>query len=483
MARLYRLALLSKLLITVPNLNKGPNMQEFLIPNYLIINGGKPAFGHIRISGAKNEVMGAMAAAILTDQPVELRNVPYISDVIDLANIMISLGVEIEYLPNERIMRLRAKTITGNVFPDEALKIRTSYYLWGPLLARFKITKEFDSLQVHTPGGCKFGANGRSADFTFNLMQNIFNIETERISDTKYKFTLPKEENSTDKHPVYATKLISHGTTFNWLLSTALMPSVKFIYNAAQEPEVPHLLAMLNKMGAAFRGTRTTAIASMGHASGKLLNGGSFEIMPDRMEAGSYALLALATRGKITLSGIDPKSFRPWLNSLKEIAGAKVVVENNVLNLDFTKAKLQGEKFIMSPFPGKETDLQQIWTAALTTADSESLIVDPIYPTRGGHVAEMEKFNASIDFRQVEIENFIVMAGLDKPLASVAKIQPSEIKPAIASGMDLRGTFGLIVLAAAAKGQSRIETPSYAFRGYPNLIENLKAIGIDVTSC
>ncbi|MCL2537996.1 MAG: hypothetical protein FWE52_00740 [Alphaproteobacteria bacterium] len=457
--------------------------NEFFIPDFIEINGHGAntrldASYHIDISGAKNEVLGAMAAAVLTDQPITLENVPHISDVLDMGKIMIDLGIGVEYSPILRRMHLYAAEIKSNTLSDESFKFRASYYLWGALMARFAITGEFDSLNLKIPGGCAFGGT-RAIDYHLNLMRNVFSA---RISnkESEIKIQLPKKQSAIDSAPIYSTKQVSHGATFHWMLSTATANRKKFLYNASMEPEVGHLLGILNGMGANLRGTDCTAMTSF--ETGHLLNGGTYSILPDRLETASYALLALALRQGIVLSNMDFDSCRPWMNSIKEIAG-----RNNVKKLFTTPSEytdkikflfyntyVPGRSFQMSPFPGKETDLQQIWTPVLATAGESSTIIDPIWPGRSGHLAQMAKFGLKSEHRQIKIKNSVA------PKALEVLIHPSQFNPAHVTGMDLRGTFGLIVCAAMANGHSRIDNPSFALRGYPNLIHNLRKLGLDI---
>ena len=468
-------------------------MSNFFIPDYVTINGGKSIDARVKISGAKNEVLGVMAAALLTDQPFELHNVPYISDVLDMGHIMMALGVDIKYSPELGIMKMHAKKITSNVLPDLALKFRASYYLWGALLARFRVTGEFSSLVVKMPGGCGLvdtfkkdtglGKQGRATDFHFNLLQNVFGVEINQLPSDKgmkvYEFRLPDVPPAVDKYPVYATKLMSHGATFHWMLSTALSQNVKFMYNASLEYEVPHFLEILKQMGAGLRGTGSTAIVNMGKKEPGLLGGGIFDIMPDRMEAGTYALLALALRGRIVLENVDTGICRPWFNLIREVIGIgraysrRIYMDYHSIHFDFRGADIRGANIIASPVPGKETDLMQIWMAALTTANSKSVLVDVIWPERA-NMPQYADMGVKMDIRTTDIENF------EMTRSSITTLYPSEIRAGNTSGMDLRGTMGLIILAAIANGESRIDNARFAFRGYPNLIRNLHAMGIDI---
>lgn len=150
--------------------------SPFFIPELLTVRGGTPVYGSVDVSGAKNAILGLMAAALLTDEPVILNNVPYISDVLEMGHIMKELGVDVRYAPRRKILFLHARTITSNVISEKAVHFRASYYLWGSLLARFVHTGEFDSLKVLMPGGCSFGGKRRT-DFHEQLIKSVFNAE------------------------------------------------------------------------------------------------------------------------------------------------------------------------------------------------------------------------------------------------------------------------------------------------------------------
>ncbi|MDR1026796.1 MAG: hypothetical protein LBL46_00045 [Rickettsiales bacterium] len=444
------------------------------IPDFIEIRGGRPLAddAQVRVSGAKNEVLGAMCAALLTDQPVIFNNVPFITDVVDMVEIFRAIGASVDYAPEKNRIEIRAEKITTNQLPDQALNFRASYYIWGALLARFKKTGEWGSLRIKIPGGCAFGG-ARAINFHIDLLDNIFGAKLTETAEA-LEFVLPDNFDGALR-PIYSTPKTSHGATFHWMLAAALSPDIKMIYNASLEHEVPHLLGILNQMGANIRGTNTTAITNLGFG-GRLLGGGEFDIMPDRMEAGFYTLLALALRSKIKIIGADLASSRPWFNSIVEIAGAdRCVARGEIMYFDFTDLPpFLGRTMITSPIPGKETDMQQCWTPVLAQATDESLIFDPIYPGRVGHLPELKKFGIETDFSEVEIENPLT------PKAAKIIVRPSRIHAANATGMDLRGTAALIIAAAVAEGQSRIDLPKFALRGYPNLIGNLKKLGVEI---
>ncbi len=455
--------------------------SPFFIPELLSIRGGNPVYGSVNISGAKNAILGLMAASLLTDEPVIINNVPYISDVLEMGHIMKELGVDVRYAPQKRILYLHARKITSNVISEKAVHFRASYYLWGSLLARFVHTGEFDSLKVLMPGGCSFGGKRRT-DFHEQLIKSVFNAE---ISEEPYNsrhylcFSLPKNK-IMGGNPVYATFKASHGATYHWMLSVAGASEIKMMYNSSMEPEISNLMMMLQQMGLGLSGNERTGLIYDGKNRG-LLHGGTFYAIPDRMEAATYALLAVGTKGEIQIENINFDNCRPWFSQLYNMfeSGVYYSPDKTQLNLNFrNRADFSGVIMQMSPFPGMETDLQQIWTPILGQGSSESFIADLIWPGRIAHLEQMQKFGLQTEAEQREVKVSQEMS--DKVL--LVKIKPSQYKAADVEGMDLRGTMGLIIMAAMTEGKSKVTTPSYALRGYPNLVKNLQDLGVNISA-
>lgn len=457
--------------------------NNFFIPDSLTINGGNPAQGYVKISGAKNAILGLMAASVLTDEQVILNNVPNISDVLEMGHIMQDIGVDVSFNPKERQLRLHAQKICKNVISHQAANFRASYYLWGSLLARFKRTGEYNSLQVCLPGGCSFGGK-RPTDFHEELIKNIFgaHVSVETKENEKYSylsFTLPSSEPD-DLCPVYTTSKPSHGATFHWLLSVAGSNQLKMMYNASLEPEVSNLMAMLQNMGLGLLGNERTGIIYDGKNK-SLLKGGEFSVIPDRLEAATYALLTLSTKGEAQLDGINFEHCSPWLGQLTRMFDKGIYFSPDLtkLNLDFRNRK-DFDGFIMqiSPFPGFETDLQQIWTPILAQAKTASVISDMIWPGRCAHLSELANFGLEFDYHQ-----FDVVSGQQASAKNLyINIHPSQLHAGEAKGTDLRGTMSVILMAATTSGCSKIYEPSFALRGYPNLLENMKSLGINIVA-
>lgn len=455
--------------------------NNLFIPEQITVRGGTPVQGTIKISGAKNSILGLMAASLLTDEVVTLRNVPYISDVLEMGQIMRDIGVDVRFNPQERVLRLHASKIIKNEISHQAANFRASYYLWGSLLARFRRTGEFDNLKVCMPGGCTFGGK-RPTDFHEELIKTVFgaeiNVETRENEKYSYlSFQLPKQEPA-ELCPIYTTFKSSHGATFHWLLSVAGSNNIKMMYNSSLEPEVSNLISMLQKMGLGLMGSERTGIIYDG-TNRKLLKGVDFEVIPDRLEAATYALLALSTQGELQLEGINFEHCSPWLGQLTRMFDKGIYFSPDLtrLNLDFRNRKaFNGFIMQVTPFPGFETDLQQIWTPVMAQAKTPSIISDLIWPGRSAHLAEMEKFGIDSKFHQ-----FDIISGQQASVKNLyIEILPSQLQAAQANGTDLRGTMSLLLIAATVNGISRINNPSFALRGYPNLLANFRNIGIDI---
>jgi len=453
--------------------------DNFFIPDELHIKGGRPIHGSIDISGAKNSILGLMCAALLTDEKVVLHNVPNISDVLEMGHIMRDLGVDVSFDPEQKLLCIHAKKLTKNILSAKAVKFRASYYLWGSLLARFKRSGEFNSLKVRLPGGCGLGEK-RKTDFHEELMKNIFgaDIHERQIEGHCYlSIDLPAKRPN-NSNPIYTTAKVSHGATFHWLLSIAGSNSLKMMYNSSLEPEVSNLIDMLSKMGLGIRGTERTGLIYDG-SNRKLLKGGDFYCIPDRLEAAAYAMLALGTKGQIRIRGINYEHCSPWLLQLGETGAGEIYFseDRSEIVLNFADRKpFKGSILQMSPFPGMETDLQQIWTPILGLAETTSTIVDIIWPGRYYHLDQMRHFGLESSYKHVEVD---AGQGISYK-ALIAKIEPSQLHAGTGTGEDLRGTTGLILLAAMVEGSSTILKPEYALRGYPYFIKNLQSLGVDI---
>lgn len=462
----------------------------FKIPEKIKINGGKPVSGKVRISGAKNSVMGLMAASLLTREKVVLKNVPFISDVLLFGSIMDHIGVGIQHNPETREMEIEAKTIKTNIIPAEASKkIRGSYYFWSALLARFAITKEFDSLVVVSPGGCKIGESTRKYDFHIKLLEKVLGVTTEEKLDKDGNallvFTLPENKKMDDKLNYFSTVRMSHGATMNFLLASVGNGTISML-NASQEPEIEDLINMLNLMGKdiiKINGRNSSGLVKNQINKPSLLKGVTYVIMADRLEAASYALLAAATGGEIFIEQCDANTLTPFLNRFKHCADVRIMPNGIFVSAhkDYKDVPLQ--HMLMTPYPGDETDLHQLWAPLLLKANGVSEIIDPIWIARIVHMPELAKMGAKFEAEIVKSEESHSVNSYSTGEHAYIKIHGNpefEFKAADMEGPDLRGTCALVWAACAAKGVSTVGNAKWAIRGYPNLVRNLRNLGVDV---
>jgi UDP-N-acetylglucosamine 1-carboxyvinyltransferase len=458
----------------------------FNIPEKLEITGGTPINGTVEISGAKNSVMCLMAAALLTREKVILRNVPFISDVLWFGKIMRDIGVEVFHDPYTKEMHICAERITTNVLPAETSKrIRTSYYFWGALLARFSITKEYDQLIVANPGGCKFGTAIRKFDFHIHLLKTVLGTQVEELGDedeSQLIFTLPEIVKTSTDLSYFSTARVSHGATINFLLSSVGTNNIAML-NAIQEPEVADLIHMLNMMGReqlVITGEDSTGLVKTQVGEKALLKGVKYIVMSDRLEAASYALLASITGGEILISNCDHASMKPFLTRFNQCADVSYL-KNGL----FVSAKpfnqVPGQHLLSSPYPGDETDLHQVWAPLLSQAKSPSVIIDPIWINRTGHIEQLNEMdgNCSSYITKGDDVDFNAFDTMEKAYIDIRG--RATLTSANVTGPDLRGTIGLIFAACAAEGTSQISEAKWAIRGYPNLVDNLRSCGVQVT--
>ncbi len=457
----------------------------FNVPEKIEIIGGTPVNGTVEISGAKNSVMCLMAAALLTKEKVILRNVPFISDVLWFGSIMRDIGVDVQHNPVTKEMHICAENITTNVLPAHTSKrIRTSYYFWGALLARFAITKEYDQLIVANPGGCKFGTAARKFDFHINLLQQVLHTEVAEEGDeteSRLIFTLPKDFKQTDELSYFSTARLSHGATINFLLAAVGNGNIAML-NAIQEPEIADLIHMLNMMGRNqlfISGEDSTGLVKKQLAKPALLKGVKYIVMPDRLEAASYALLTAMTGGEVLLSGCDVSTMKPFMARFRHCADVREL-PNGLHITAKPLSDVPGQHMLISPYPGDETDNHQVWAPLLMLANSPSVIIDPIWINRTGHLGELAKMGGASDHHVTRKDDVTVNSYDTGEKAYIDIPGGSTFKAADVMGPDLRGTIGLIFAACAADGKSQISDAKWAIRGYPNLVQNLRGLGVCV---
>ncbi len=418
----------------------------------IIIKGGRKLSGRIPISGAKNAALTLMPCALLTDEPLTLRNLPRLADVDGFGHLLNQLGVSTTVegaRANEfgRVMTLRAATIASTVAPyDIVRKMRASILVLGPLLARA------GEATVSLPGGCAIG--NRPIDLHLKALQSL-GAEIE-LAAGYVRASAPKG-GLTGGRISFPT--VSVGATENALMAAVLAKGDSVIENAAREPEITDLAQCLNAMGAKVSGLRTDTLTIEGVDR---LHGATYSVMPDRIEAGSYACAALITGGSLELVGARRETMPSILSGLEDAGasiedgakGIKVSADGGIKPLSISTA----------PFPAFPTDMQAQFMAMLSLAEGTSLLTETIFENRYMHVPELNRMGADIEVRG----RSAVVRGVDKLVGA----------PVMAT--DLRASMGLILAGLAAEGETQVHRVYHLDRGYERLEEKLQAVGADI---
>lgn len=397
--------------------------------------------GTIKITGSKNSVLPILAISLLTKKKMTLTNVPMISDVYNMLHLLRHLGVKIKLNFDKNTVILKRKKIKNELLCDEVNKIRASYYLYPGLIHN---NKESYS---HFPGGCNF------TDRPINYHLDIFRqtgVKIEIKDQIRFSKTKLKGANFEFSTP-------SVGATINAILHTVLIKGKSVIKNQPIEPEIKDVISCLNKMGANIKIEDNNIIIKGTRKLKKV----KYEIMPDRIELGSYLLLASVIPSQITFTNTLDESIeylRPYLNKLN----INYIYNNNKILLD-TSGKINGLNLEIMPYPSFPTDLQPILCAALLASSQESTIIDKVYPKRISHLHEMRKMEGNLKYSDGKII-----------------IKPSVLKGTCVTAHDLRCGFGLILCACLGQGTTYINNFEVINRGYENIISKLKAIGVQI---
>ena len=418
----------------------------------IIIRGGKRLEGKLPISGAKNAALTLLPCALLTDEPLTLRNLPRLADVDSFGHLLNQLGVStmVEGSKPEdfgRVMTLRASTIASTVAPyDIVRKMRASILVLGPLVARA------GEATVSLPGGCAIGT--RPVDLHLKALEAL-GAEIE-ITAGYVKAKAPKGGlvGGTISFP-----FVSVGATENALMAAVLAKGTTIIENAAREPEITDLAKCLIAMGARIEGLRTDTLTVEGVDE---LHGATYSVMPDRIEAGSYACAAAITRGSLELVGARKETMPSILSGLQD---AGVIVEDVPGGIRVSAdGRIKPLSLSTAPFPAFPTDMQAQFMAMLTLANGTSLLTETIFENRYMHVPELARMGADIEVRG----RSAVVRGVDR-LAGA---------PVMAT--DLRASMGLILAGLAAEGETQVARVYHLDRGYERLEEKLQAVGADI---
>ena len=418
------------------------------------IIGGNPLFGKVYISGAKNTALPIICASLLTEEPVTIQNIPFLSDIKSLNALLLQIGTKIEEKAEERNGHL-TQTITYHTPKPESLiapydyvrKMRASYYVLGPLLAKY------GHVELSLPGGCAIGA--RPMDIHLSSLEQMgAHIEIKNgyvVADIEGKL----------KGAHVAFHSASVGATCNILMAATLAEGTTVIENAAKEPEIADLIDILNKMGANIEGANTSTLTI--HGVDKL-HGVTHEIINDRIEAGSYAVAAAITHGRVELVNAPAEYLQTPLDILRK-AGAKIEMTENGFIVDAQNAKLVGQDVFTDYYPGFPTDLQAQFMALMCVSEGAAMITESIWENRFMHVPELMRMGANIN---VHGHASAIVRGVDK--LSAAPVMST----------DLRASFALILAGLVAEGETIVNRVYHLDRGYEHLEEKFKAIGANI---
>ncbi len=415
----------------------------FRMKDYIKIRGGKRLSGEVEISSSKNATVAILPAVVLASEIVKLYDVPNIEDINALVNLLKKLNIKVEEKNDSFTID---PTEIENVVLDgeEVRKLRASYYFMGALLGRFKHVK------MLYPGGCNLGP--RPIDLH---LKGFESLGAKIITDGE-NIQIDADELIGDE--IYLD-IASVGATINIMLAAVFAKGRTIIRNAAKEPEIIDLSSMLNKMGARIRGAGTSDIVIDGVDR---LKGCIHDIIPDRIEAGTYICLAAAVGDNVVVKNVIPQHLEALLSKLEEM-GVEMEVGSDYVKV-LSANNLKAIDIQTLTFPGFATDLQQPITPLLCSATGVSKVVETIYPERFKHCFELNKMGASIDVGE----------------AKAVILGPTKLKGAKVRATDLRCGAALIIAGAMANGETIIYDAYHIYRGYDNVVEKLRKLGADV---
>jgi UDP-N-acetylglucosamine 1-carboxyvinyltransferase len=418
----------------------------------ILIRGGNRLSGKIAISGAKNSALALMPCALLTDEPLTLRNLPRLADVDSFGHLLNELGASTAIegtRPSDfgRVMTIRAGRLSSTVAPyDIVRKMRASILVLGPVLGRA------GEATVSLPGGCAIG--NRPIDLHLRSLEAI-GAEIE-LAAGYVKASAPGGRLKGGK---YRFPVVSVGATENVLMAAVTAKGGTILENAAREPEIVDLCNMLVAMGASIHGIGTETLEIEGRDR---LHGATYAVMPDRIEAGSYACAAAITGGDVELVGAAAGDMRATLDALVEAGvtveetqdGVRIAAANGIKPLTLNTA----------PFPGFATDMQAQFMAMLCKADGASVLTETIFENRYMHVPELARMGANIEVHG----RTAVVRGVDRMVGA----------PVMAT--DLRASMSLILAGLVAEGETQVQRVYHLDRGYERLEEKLQGVGADI---
>jgi UDP-N-acetylglucosamine 1-carboxyvinyltransferase len=412
----------------------------------ICIRGGPELRGNVRISGAKNATLPIMAAALLTDEPCTLENVPMIEDIFVMADLLRILGADVEIDQDNHRVCIHARDIKTHCAPQDVVeRMRASFLVSGPILART------GKLETAAPGGCKLGSRPVDVDVRgFKRMgadvfvgDGFYRMEAGRLQGAEIYMDYP-----------------SHTGTENLLMAATLARGSTTIVNAASEPEIVGLGNALREMGAKIHGVGTPHIRVDGV---ERLRGFHTQVIPDRLEAGTFAIGAVVTGGEVVLDHVAQSDMLPLTYKLRE-AGAQVWMSEGTM-LVRPGDRLESVEIQALPFPGFPTDLQAAFAVLMTQAEGTSRIFERIFNDRLRYLTELDKMGANTSLANNQ----------------EARISgPTRLHGAPVSALDIRSGACLILAGLVAEGESTVDQIHHVRRGYEDIVGKFAALGADI---
>lgn len=412
------------------------------------IKGGKPLCGTVNISGAKNAALPILAATILTDETITLENVPRVNDTNIMVETLIKLGASVEYI-DENTLKINTSGIEKYSVDNPSIKkIRASYYFAGALLGRYK------QARVPLPGGCNIGGRG------LDMHEKGFEALGATVNITESEIVVDASSTGLYGTKMYMDK-VSVGATINIMLAAVLTPGKTIIEGAAKEPHVVDVANFINGIGGHITGAGTDKIRINGVPA---LKGGTYAVIPDQIEAGTFMMAAAITHGDIVVNNVIPTHLDSISSKLKEI-GCRIEESDEMVRVIGPEGRLKRTQVKTLPYPGFPTDMQPQISVALGLADGCSTVVESIFDNRFMYVNELKKMGCNIV--------------VDECTAYIEGVE--YYQGANMTSPDLRAGAALVLAALSANGQSDIDGIEYIERGYENFDRKLQQLGADIT--
>lgn len=410
---------------------------------YLVQQSG-PLHGVVEISGSKNSVLPILAASILSEEECTLEDVPRLNDVDIMCSLLETLGVKVERDKENNKAKLRAEVINTHKTPDElVMKMRASMVVMGPLLART------GKAEIHLPGGCAIG--DRPVELHFKGLRALganISVSEEGL--------VTGETDGLYGADIYLD-FPSVGATENIVMAASLAKGTTLLENAAQEPEIVDLCNILNKMGARIKGAGTDTIKIEGV---ERLKGVNHNVIPDRIEAGTFMVAAAITRGTILIKNILVDHVKPIVAKLRE-CGCDIYTTDEGLIVDADGRKLTSTDIKTLPYPGFPTDIQSPFMALLTTVEGKSKVIETVFENRYMHVNELIRMGAKIKVK----DRCATITGTD------------DLKGASVRATDLRAGAAVVLAGLVAEGTTEVSDIYHIERGYENFVEKITSLG------